>query len=92
LGAEVIRGHTSTLVIGREVLYVEPLFIRSKQNPVSQIKRVLVVFRGFADDGSTLEEALRGAIEKAAAAQGRVVAQPAAAQAEPIPETEPTEE
>jgi uncharacterized protein len=75
LGAEVIRGHTSTLVLGREVLYVEPLFIRSKQNPVSQIKRVIVVFRGFAADGTTLEEALRAAIKKAANAQGRLVAE-----------------
>jgi uncharacterized protein len=63
-GSEVIRGHTSTLVIGREVLFVEPLFTRSKQNPVPQLKLVIVVFRGHAASGETLEEALRQAIEK----------------------------
>ena len=64
-GAEVIHGHTSTLVIGREVIYVAPLFIRSQQNPVSQLKRVLVVFRGIARMGNTLEEALRRAVDAA---------------------------
>jgi len=77
-GAEVIRGHTSTLVMGREVLYVEPLFIRSKQNPVSQMKRVIVVFRGYAADGRTLDEALRRAIDKAAEGQGRFIAEQSA--------------
>lgn len=69
-GAEVIRGHTSTLVMGREVLFVEPLFIRSRQNPVSQLKRVIVVFRGYVQQGATLAEALEGAIEKARRHQG----------------------
>ncbi len=63
MGAEVIHGHTSTLVIGREVIYIAPLFIRSAQNPVSQMKLVLVVFRGHAADGVTLEEALGDAIK-----------------------------
>jgi uncharacterized membrane protein (UPF0182 family) len=63
LGLAVIRGHTTPLVIEGEVLYVEPLFIKSAQNPVPQLKRVIVVFRGNAGMGSTLEEALRNAME-----------------------------
>jgi uncharacterized protein len=63
LGLDVIRGHTTPLVIDGEVLYVEPLFIKSAQNPVPQLKRVIVVFRGNAGMGSTLEEALRSAVE-----------------------------
>jgi len=63
LGSEVIRGHTTTLVVDGEVIYVEPLFLRSQQNPVTQLKRVLVVFRGKARMGRTLEEALRLAVE-----------------------------
>jgi uncharacterized membrane protein (UPF0182 family) len=62
-GLDVIRGHTTPLVVQDEVLYIEPLFIRSKQNPVPQIKRVVVVYRGKAAMGNTLEEALRAAIE-----------------------------
>jgi hypothetical protein len=63
LGSQVIRGHTTTLVVDGEVIYVEPLFLRSQQNPVTQLKRVLVVFRGKARMGRTLEEALRLAIQ-----------------------------
>lgn len=63
LGSEVIRGHTTALVVDGEVIYVEPLFIRSQQNPVTQLKRVVVVFRGKARMGRTLEEALRRALE-----------------------------
>ncbi len=62
-GMDVIRGHTSTLVIDREVIFVEPVFLRSKQNPVTQMKQVCVVFRGKAAMAPTLEEALRKAIE-----------------------------
>ncbi len=73
-GSSVIRGHTSTLVVGNEVIYVEPLFIRSQQNPISQLKRVIVVFRGYAASGASLDEALRKAIDKAATARTRTVA------------------
>ena len=61
-GADVIRGHTTALVIGNEVIYVEPIFLRSQQNAVTQLKRVVVVFRGRARMGRTLEEALRQAV------------------------------
>jgi hypothetical protein len=64
-GSSVIRGHTSTLIVGNDVIYVEPLFIRSRQNPVSQLRRVIVVFRGIAAVGLTLEDALRKAMAEA---------------------------
>jgi uncharacterized membrane protein (UPF0182 family) len=63
LGTDVIRGHTTTLVVDGEVIYVEPIFIRSQQNPVTQLRRVVVVFRGVVRMGETLEEALRLAVE-----------------------------
>ncbi len=63
LGLNVIRGHTTPLVVEGEVFYVEPLFIKSAQNPVPQLKRVVVVFRGKAAMGATLEEALRAAVD-----------------------------
>jgi hypothetical protein len=68
-GSSVIRGHTSTLIVGNEVIYVEPLFIRSQQNPISQLKRVLVVVRGIAASGESLEVALRLALKKVEEAQ-----------------------
>jgi len=59
LGNDVIRGHTTTLLVGNDVIYLEPLFTRSQQNPVTQLKRVVVVFRGVPRMGATLEEAFR---------------------------------
>jgi uncharacterized protein len=61
-GLEVIRGHTTPLIVENEMLYVEPLFVRSVQNPVPQLERVIVVFRGDAFMGRDLEEALREAL------------------------------
>jgi len=50
-GADVIRGHTTTLVLGSEVIYVEPIFLRSQQNAVTQLKRVVVVFSWSSPNG-----------------------------------------
>lgn len=58
-GTEVIRGYTTPLLIDGEVLYVEPIFIRSQQNSITQLKRVVLVFRGQAYMAETLEGALR---------------------------------
>jgi uncharacterized membrane protein (UPF0182 family) len=63
LGVEVIRGRTATLVVAGEILYVEPIFIRSRQNPVPQMQRVIVVMRGKPHMGRTIEEALKFAVE-----------------------------
>lgn len=57
-GNDVIRGHTSLLLVEDELVYVEPLFIRSQQNALTQLKRVIVVVRGEAYMSGTLEEAL----------------------------------
>lgn len=62
-GLEVIRGHTTPLLVENELFYVEPLFVRSVQNPVPQLERVVVVFRGDAFMGETLRDAMREALE-----------------------------
>jgi uncharacterized membrane protein (UPF0182 family) len=66
-GMEVIRGHTTLLLVGKEILYVEPIFLRSQQNHVPQLKKVIVVFRGkpFLED--TLEQAVKSAVAWTAA-------------------------
>ncbi len=64
LGSEVIRGHTTAILVGNELIYLEPIFIRSQQNPASQLKRVVVVMRGQAAMGETLEEAVRGVVAR----------------------------
>jgi uncharacterized membrane protein (UPF0182 family) len=57
-GLEVIRGHTTALVIGNEILYVEPIFLRSRQQPVTQLKQVALVFREQAFMAPTLADAV----------------------------------
>jgi uncharacterized membrane protein (UPF0182 family) len=71
MGTQVIRGHTTLLLVGKELLYVEPIFLRSQQNPVPQLKKVVVVFRGKPVMADTLDEAVRMAVE------GRPTAPPA---------------
>jgi uncharacterized protein len=61
-GMEVIRGHTTLLPVGKEVLYVEPIFLRSQQNHLPQLKKVVVVFRGRPFMEDNLEKAVRAAI------------------------------
>jgi len=50
------------------LVYVEPIFLRSRQNPVPQLKQVCVVLRDVVSMKSTLEEALRDAAAKIASA------------------------
>ena len=64
-GTLVVRGHLTPLVIGNEMIYVEPIFIRSQQLEVPQLKKIVVVYRGVARMGDTLEDALRSAIDDA---------------------------
>jgi uncharacterized membrane protein (UPF0182 family) len=61
-GLELIRGHTTPLLANGEIIYVEPFFIRSKQNQLPRLKRVVVVMRGQAHMGETLESALKAAV------------------------------
>jgi hypothetical protein len=63
MGNQVIRGHTSLMLIDNEVFYIEPIFIRSQQNAVSQLRRVVTVFRGQAYMAETLEDAIRLAVD-----------------------------
>ncbi len=83
-GTEVIRGHTVPLIVGKELLYVEPVFLRSQQNPVPQLKQVVVVFRGRATMAPTLPEALEKAVSDARLRQLGVPS-PAAPVASPAP-------
>lgn len=63
MGTEVIRGHTTLMLVDNELFYIEPIFIRSQQNPVTQLQRVVTVFRGQAYMAETLEDSIRLAVE-----------------------------
>jgi hypothetical protein len=72
-GTEVIRGHTSLLLIDNEIVYIEPLFIRSQQNTITQLKRVIVVLRDQAYMAEDLDAAMRLAVQSAPRANREVV-------------------
>jgi uncharacterized protein len=56
-GATVIRGHTSVMLYKNEVVYIEPVFIRSQQNSMPQLQKVIVVVRGHPFMGDTIQDA-----------------------------------
>lgn len=58
-GMDIIRGHTVIIPLASEVLYVEPIFLRSRQNAVTQLSKVAVVFRERVAMADSLEEALQ---------------------------------
>jgi uncharacterized membrane protein (UPF0182 family) len=58
-GVEVIRGYLTPLIIDGELIYIEPVFIRSEQNAFPQLSRVVAVARGEAAMGETLTDALQ---------------------------------
>jgi len=62
-GMDIIRGHTVIIPLDSEVLYVEPIFLRSRQNAVTQLSKVAVVFRERVAMADTLEEALTAIYE-----------------------------
>ncbi len=57
-GVTLIRGQMMPLIADGELIYVEPLFIKSEQNPLPRLKRVLVVYRGHAVMAQDLPTAL----------------------------------
>jgi uncharacterized membrane protein (UPF0182 family) len=58
-GDDIMRGHLSAIVVNNELVYIEGLFIRSKQTPIPQLKRVVAVLRGKPAMGRTVAEALQ---------------------------------
>jgi uncharacterized membrane protein (UPF0182 family) len=88
-GLDVIRGHTITIPLAEEVIYAEPIFLRSRQNRVTQLQKVAVVFRDRVAMGDSFEEALRSIyeqVESDADANANETVQPAAEVATPVAE------
>ena len=57
-GSEVVRGHTLLLPVAGDLVYVEPLWIVSVQNPLPQIKLFSVVYRGRTAMSTSLAAAI----------------------------------
>jgi uncharacterized membrane protein (UPF0182 family) len=61
-GLEIIHGQMLPLISNGELIYVQPWFIRSKQNPLPRLKRIMVVYRGHPNMAAALPTAVTYAV------------------------------
>jgi len=57
-GSNVIRGNMMIIPIEQSLLYVEPLYLRSEQSQMPELKRVIVAYNNDIVMENTLEDAL----------------------------------
>ncbi|MBW3668050.1 MAG: UPF0182 family protein [Actinobacteria bacterium] len=57
-GSQALQGNILVLPINNSILYVRPLYVQSENNPLPELKRVIVVFADRAEMAPTLQEAL----------------------------------
>ncbi|MEX2272534.1 MAG: UPF0182 family protein [Vicinamibacterales bacterium] len=57
-GSEVIRGHTILLPVKGDLVYIEPLWISSIQNPLPELKLFSVVYNGRCVMATSVEKAI----------------------------------
>lgn len=57
-GSQALQGNLVVLPIENSIVYVRPLYVQSQNNPVPELKRVIVVFGERAEMGTTLQQAL----------------------------------
>jgi uncharacterized membrane protein (UPF0182 family) len=53
-----VQGNVLVVPIENSLLYVRPIYVQAQSNPVPELKRVVVVYAGRAEMGTTLQEAL----------------------------------
>lgn len=58
-GSSVIRGNLLVIPLKGTMLYVEPLYLRSEQSELPELKRVIVAYGNEVVMATTLDEALR---------------------------------
>lgn len=56
--SEVIRGHTIVVLVKGDLLYIEPLWISSIQNPLPEVKLFSVVYKGRCVMSTSVERAI----------------------------------
>ena len=78
MGSKVIRGNLLVIPVEDSLVYVEPLYLRSEQGQIPELKRVVVAYNDRLAMEPTLEAAL-AAVFKPGAAPPRVLERPAPA-------------
>lgn len=75
MGSKVIRGNLLVLPVEDSIVYIEPLYLRSEQGQIPELKRVIASYGDRVAMDTTLESALASVLSRTAAAP---VAAPAA--------------
>jgi uncharacterized membrane protein (UPF0182 family) len=78
MGSKVIRGNLLVIPVEDSLVYVEPLYLRSEQGQIPELKRVIVAYGDRLAMAPTLEAAL-AAVFKPGAAPPTVIERPATA-------------
>src|SRR5438309_8802465 len=86
MGSKVIRGNLLVIPVEDAIVYVEPLYLRSEQAQIPELKRVIVAYGDRVAMEPTLEEALGKVF---GGPQPPRAAAAAAAVERPAPEREP---
>jgi len=57
-GSRVLRGHLLVIPMGRSLLYVEPVYLRSESSPMPELRIVVLATQDKLAYGNTFEEAV----------------------------------
>ena len=57
-GSRVLRGHLLVIPMGRSLLYVEPIYLRSESSPMPELRIVVLATQDKLAYGKTFEEAV----------------------------------
>jgi len=65
-GSRVLRGHLLVIPMGRSLLYVEPIYLRSESSPMPELRIVVLATQDKLAYGNTFEEAVNSMFGEAA--------------------------
>jgi uncharacterized membrane protein (UPF0182 family) len=85
MGSKVIRGNLLVIPVEDAIVYVEPLYLRSEQGQIPELKRVIVAYGDRVVMEPTLEEALARVFAGAPTPPSRTVEETAATASAPAP-------
>lgn len=78
-GSKVIRGNLLVIPVEDSLVYVQPLYLRSEQGQIPELKRVIVAYNDRVAMEATLEAALSAVFKPGAAPPRAVTERPATA-------------
>ena len=86
-GSRVLRGHLLVIPIGRSLLYLEPVYLKSERSPMPELRLVVLAIQEKLGFGPTFADALAHLFGEAARTELTTAATTGASQTKPGPET-----